>query len=156
MPYTPIEATARLRDFPVELEALVSSLTDEQLDHKMPGEWTTRQIVHHLADSHMSAVFRFKLPLTDPTPPNFIVYDQDAFAELADYKLPIEPSIILLRGLHARFAALLESLTDAQWQMAGSHPQWKLVTVAEVASRYADHCDNHIEQITRVLAYREG
>lgn len=154
MPYARQDALARLRDFPVELEALVMPLTDAQLDHKMPGEWTTRQIVHHLADSHMSAVFRFKLPLTDTFIPTFIVYDQDAFAELADYRLPIEPSILLIRGLHARFAALLESLTDEQWAKTGFHPYWGQVTVAEVASRYADHCDAHIEQITRVLAYR--
>jgi len=156
MPYTPQDAIIRLRDFPVELEALVGSLTDAQLDHKMPGEWTTRQIVHHLADSHMSAVFRLKLPLTSPTPPAFILYDQDAFAELADYQLPIEPSILVLRGLHARFAALLSALTDAQWAMTGTHTYWGTVTVAEVASRYADHCDIHVEQIIRVLAYREG
>jgi hypothetical protein len=153
MPYHPQAAIARLCDFPIELEALISPLTDAQLDHKMPGEWTTRQIVHHLADSHMSAVFRFKLPLTEPTP-TFMTYDQDAFAELADYQLPIESSIIVIRGLHARFAALLESLTNEQWEKTGIHPNWGEVTVAEVASRYADHCDAHIEQITRVLAYR--
>lgn len=153
MPYPPQAAIARLRDFPTELEALVGSLTDAQLDHKMPGEWTTRQIVHHLADSHMSAVFRFKLPLTEAAP-RFMTYDQDAFAELADYHLPIEPSLMLLRGLHARFAALLTALTEEQWAQTGSHPSWGVVTVAEVASRYADHCDAHIEQITRVLAYR--
>lgn len=154
MPYNRQDATARLRDFPIELEKLVTPLTDTELDHKMPGEWTTRQIVHHLADSHMSAVFRFKLPLTEKKTPVFMVYDQDAFAELADYHLPIEPSLILIRGLHARFAALLASLTDEQWAITGTHPDWGTVTVAEVASRYADHCDNHIEQITRVLAYR--
>jgi len=156
MPYAPQDAIARLRDFPAQLEALVLPLTDAQLDHKMPGEWTTRQIVHHLADSHMSAVFRFKLPLTEPPSPNFMTYDQDAFAMLADYRLPLEPSLLIIRGLHVRFVALLESLTDAQWQMTGIHTSWGATTVAEVASRYADHCDNHIEQMTRVLAYREG
>jgi hypothetical protein len=146
-------AIERLRSFPVELEALVRPLSDAVLDGNAPGEWTTRQIVHHLADSHMSAVFRFKKPLTEANPAVVPVYDQDAWAELPDYKLPLEPSFQILRGLHARFVALLESLTEDQWNMTGVHPEWGVVTVANVAARYADHCDNHLNQINRNLAH---
>jgi hypothetical protein len=153
MPYAPHAAAQRLRDFPAELDALVGHLSDAELDHKMPGEWTTRQIVHHLADSHMSAVFRFKLPLTEANA-RFVTYDQDAFADLADYALPIEHSLAIVRGLHVRFGVLLGSLTEAQWAQTGTHPFWGEVSVAEVASRYADHCDEHLEQISRVLAWR--
>lgn len=145
-------AIERLRSFPDELEALVRPLSDAMLDFGIPGEWTTRQIVHHLADSHMSAVFRFKKPLTERNPAPIPVYDQEAWATLADYSLPLEPSFQILRGLHARFVALLESLTDKQWQMTGVHPEWGDVTVAEVAARYAEHCDTHIAQINRNLA----
>ncbi len=147
------QAIERLRSFPDELEALVRPLSDAVLDSGVPGEWTTRQIVHHLADSHMSAVFRFKKPLTEPNPAALPVYDQAAWAELDDYRLPLEPSFQILRGLHARFVALLESLTDDQWQMAGTHPEWGIVTVANVAERYAGHCDNHLNQIKRNLEY---
>jgi len=152
-PYTDRQlAILRLRTFPDELEALVVPLSDRMLDSGVPGEWTTRQIVHHLADSHMSAVFRFKKPLTEANPATIPVYDQAAWAELADYQLPIAPSLAILRGLHARFVALLESLTEDQWKMTGVHPEWGVVTVATVAQRYADHCDNHINQIQRNLA----
>lgn len=153
MTYSPQDAIARLRDFPAQLTALVGQLTDAELDHKMPGEWTVRQIVHHLADSHMSAVFRLKLPLTEDDA-HFMTYDQDAFAELPDYALPIAPALMLLNGIHTRLVALLEGLTPEQWERTGTHPQWGVVSVANVASRYAVHCDVHIEQITRVLAYR--
>mgnify|MGYP006380905639 CR=1 FL=1 len=144
---------AMLRDFPDRLEARVRPLTDAQLDQRTAeSEWSTRQIVHHLADSHMSAVFRFKKPLTEANPATIPVYDQAAWAELADYRLPIAPSLAILRGLHARFVALLESLSEDQWKMTGVHPEWGVVTVANVAQRYADHCDNHINQIQRNLA----
>lgn len=146
-------AIERLRTFPDELEALVRPLSDSTLDRAVPGEWTTRQIVHHLADSHISAVFRFKKPLTEANPAPVPVYEQDAWALLADYALPLEPSFQILRGLHARFVALLESLTADDWQKTGYHPEWGAITVAEVAARYAQHCDDHIDQINRNLAW---
>ena len=149
-------AIERLRSFPVELEALVRPLSDAVLDGNAPGEWTTRQIVHHVADSHMSANFRFRKPLTEANPASLPVYDQDAWAELPDYHMPLEASFQILRGLHARFVALLESLTEAQWQMTGVHPEWGEVTVAEVAASYADHCDNHLNQIKRNLSHLAG
>lgn len=140
----------KLRQFPAELEARVTRLTDEQLDQReAEGEWSTRQIVHHLADSHMSANFRFRLPLT-ATAPNLPTYDQEAWAELPDYRLPLESSLTILRGLHVRFVALLEALNEEQWQRSGFHPDWGEVTVEEVARRYANHCDNHMNQINRI------
>jgi hypothetical protein len=147
------EIIDRLRNFPAQFEALVTPLTEAQLDKRIPGEWSIRQIVHHVADSHMNAVFRFKRPLTEDRPP-MPVYDQDAIAVLADYALPLAPTLQILHGLHARFAALLESLTEEQWQRTAVHPEWGEVTVAEVARRYADHGDNHIQQIKNTLAYQ--
>ena len=142
----------KLREFPAQLDARVTPLSDEQLDQReADGEWSTRQIVHHLADSHMSANFRFRLPLTE-TMPNLPVYDQEAWAMLPDYNLPLESSLTILRGLHMRFVALLESLTEEEWLRTGVHPSWGEVSVEDVARRYADHCDNHMNQMNRIGA----
>jgi hypothetical protein len=142
----------KLREFPAQLEARVTPLTDEQLDQReAEREWSTRQIVHHLADSHMSANFRFRLPLTE-SKPKLPTYDQDAWALLPDYRLPLAPSLTILHGLHARFVALLEALPDDQWACTGVHPEWGEVSVEDVAQRYADHCDNHMAQINRIGA----
>jgi hypothetical protein len=144
-------AIERLRSFPDELERLVNPLTDAQLDQHPQGEWSVRQIVHHLADSHMSANLRFKKPLTEPPAVPLPVYDQDAVALLADYRLPLAPSLLILRGLHERFVALLGSLADEDWSRTGAHPEWGVVTVEYVAFSYAGHCDTHIDQINRRL-----
>jgi hypothetical protein len=146
------DSIERLRTFPARFAALVTPLSEEQLAKRIPGEWSVRQIVHHVADSHMNAVFRFKKPLTEdrPTLPN---YDQDAISVLADYNLPLAPTFKILEGLHARFVALLEGLTDEQWARTGLHPEWGEVTVEDIARRYADHGDNHIAQIEKTLAY---
>lgn len=142
----------RLRSFPDELEALVNPLSDAQLDARpLDGEWTIREIVHHLADSHMNANWRFKKPLTEANP-TLPEYDQDAITALADYQLPLTPSLMILRGLHSRFVAILESLTAADFAHTGVHSEWGTVTVEAVLRRYAEHCDNHLEQIKRTLA----
>jgi hypothetical protein len=143
---------ATLRAFPARLEARVRPLNDEQLDQRTAvTEWSTRQIVHHLADSHMSANFRVRLPLSE-TNPRLPTYDQEAWAQMADYALPIEPSLLILRGWHERIVFLLESLTEAEWAQTGTHPEWGVVTVEEVARRYAAHCDNHMAQIDGIGA----
>lgn len=141
-----------LHAFPERLEARVRPLTDVQLDqHTAPGEWSTRQIVHHLADSHMSANFRFRLPLHMDNP-ILPTYDQDAWAQMADYRLPLEPSFLILRGWHARIVALLETLSDDDWQRPCTHPEWGTVNLEDIARRYAEHCDIHIRQIDGIGA----
>src|SRR4029077_15670799 len=49
---------------PARLRETVSGLSDQQLDTKYRN-WTIRQIVHHLADSHVNSYVRFKWTLTE-------------------------------------------------------------------------------------------
>lgn len=140
------------RAFPDRLEARVLPLTDAQLDQRTaPAQWTTRQIVHHLADSHMNANFRFRLPLHMENP-MLPTYDQEVWAKMPDYTLPIAPSLMLLQGYHPRIVALLEGLTEDQWLRPCTHPEWGTIMVEDVARRYAAHCDNHIAQIDGIGA----
>src|SRR4029077_16799078 len=86
---------------PVRMNAAVAGLKPAQLDTPYrPGGWTVRQVVHHLPDSHMNAYIRFKLALTE-SEPTIKPYDEKRWAELADSKAPIEPSLALLENLHA-------------------------------------------------------
>ncbi len=141
-----------LREFPDRLEALVLPLSDVQLDQRVAeSEWSPRQIVHHLADSHMGANFRFRLPL-DEDNPVVPTYDQEAWARHSDYAMPLESSLLIIRGLHQRFVALLESLTEEQWRRLVRHPEHGQLDVEDVARRYASHCDNHIQQMNAVGA----
>ncbi|MBK8027586.1 MAG: DinB family protein [Chloroflexi bacterium] len=93
------EWIARIAALPDQLETLVCDLTPAQLDHApAPGEWSPRQVVHHLADSHMNAYLRLKLALTEDNP-TIRPYDQEAFALLPDTAQgPIEPTLMPLRA----------------------------------------------------------
>jgi hypothetical protein len=141
----------QFRRLPDELEALVRPLTDAQLDARpLAGEWSIRQNIHHVADGHANAMLRLKWPLTEDTP-TIKTYDQDAFAAMDDYTLPLDNSLILIRAVHVRIVALLESLTEAQWARPAIHPDWGRTSVAEIAKIYAQHGYDHIAQIKQVL-----
>lgn len=53
-----------IEGLPFQLTKAVEGLRDEQLDTAYrPDGWTIRQVVHHVADSHLNSYFRFKLAL---------------------------------------------------------------------------------------------
>src|SRR5512141_3385210 len=73
---------ADLREFPAIIKSAVAGLNDEQLDTRYrDGGWTVRQVVHHVADSHMNAYLRFRWLVTEDHP-TIKTYDQDIWAEL--------------------------------------------------------------------------
>ena len=141
----------KIRELPANIEALVKNLNDDQLDTPCgEGEWTVRQVVHHLADSHMNSFIRLKLILTEEHP-TLIAYNQEVWATLPDVGLPLEHTFSILRGLHERWITLFESLSEASWQRKGYHPEIGDITPDDLLVIYARHGEEHIEQITRLL-----
>src|SRR5687768_1588439 len=115
-----IEAIAAL---PARMRAAVAGLDDRQLDTPYrAGGWTVRQVVHHVADSHMHGLIRIKLALTEDTP-TIKPYDENASATLADMRLSVDVSLNLLDGIHARWIALYRSMTEAQFARSFFHPE---------------------------------
>jgi DinB family protein len=133
---------------PARLYAAVSGLKPEQLDTPYrPGGWTVRQVAHHLPDSHMNAFIRFKLALTEDEP-TIKPYREDRWAELADAKAPIEPSLALLENLHKRWVLLLRSLAPADFARKLRHPELGLLTLDQTLAMYGWHGRHHVAHIT--------
>ncbi|MEK7257648.1 MAG: YfiT family bacillithiol transferase [Bacteroidota bacterium] len=147
---------ADIESLPARLEATLTGWSDEQLDTPYrPGGWTVRQLVHHLADSHINAFVRIHLALTEDNP-TIKPYEQDDWVKLPDARMPIGVSLDVLRGLHARWAFLLKSLSEEQWKRTFFHPEsQKIFAVEEMAGVYAHHGNNHLAQIEGLKA-REG
>jgi len=140
---------------PAKLRAAIAGLNEQQLDTPYrPGGWTVRQVVHHVPDSHMNAVVRFKLALTEDEP-TIKPYEQARWAELADAKMPVEPSLILLENLHKRWLAVLNSLGPADWQRKYRHPELGTMTLDRTLQMYAWHGRHHVAHIT-ALRERNG
>jgi hypothetical protein len=144
----------RIRRFPDELEAAVRGLTAEQLTTRYdPTEWSVAQNVHHLVDSHVNAYIRTRLILTEDMP-RVTSYKQDLWAELADAKAPdIEVSLGILRGLHARWTQLFDSLDEGDFARRGVHPDdTDDYSLDKILTIYANHGEGHIDQLQRQLA----
>ena len=149
-------AIAAIAALPGMLSDAVKGLDREQLDTPYrDGGWTVRQLVHHVADSHMNAFLRIRLALTEDWP-TISPYDEKAWANLRDSKMaPISWSVALLEELHARWVMLLESLTEEQWARGFSHPERGRSTIEATTQLYAWHSRHHVAHITR-LREREG
>jgi uncharacterized damage-inducible protein DinB len=137
-----------IAEAPAKLRAVVSGLSDEQIDTPYrPGGWTVRQVVHHLADSHLNSYVRFKLALTEEEP-TIKTYHEDKWAELYDARsAPIEMSLALLESLHERWGLLLKSLTAPDWVRAFRHPDLGTVSLGKNVGLYAWHGKHHVAHI---------
>jgi hypothetical protein len=133
---------------PAKLRAAVAGLMDEQLDTPYrPGGWTPRQVVHHVADSHMNCFIRFKLALTEDKP-TIKPYDEGAWALLADSKAGMGVSLGLIEGLHERWVLLLRSMTPEQFRLEFVHPENGVVSLARATGLYSWHSRHHTAHIT--------
>ncbi|MCC5936910.1 MAG: putative metal-dependent hydrolase [Lunatimonas sp.] len=112
-----------IRTLPQRVEDALNRLSEHKWDIPYrPNGWTVRQVVHHLADSHMNALMRLKLALTESNP-SIKPYLEAAWAELPDYRLDPQVSLGLLRGIHSHWSALLTSLSESQWKRTFFHPE---------------------------------
>jgi len=142
----------KIRILPELVEAAIAGLNDQQLDTPYrDGGWTVRQVVHHLADSHMNAVVRTRLILAENNPP-LKGYDQEVWAELPDVRMPVNASLAIIRGLHARWATLFESIPETAWTRTGLHTENGEMSVEDILITYSHHGENHVGQITGLRA----
>ncbi len=141
---------------PAKLTALVGNWPDDRLDTPYrPGGWTVRQLVHHIADSHINGYIRTKLALTE-TNPTVRPYHEGEWARLPDSGLDIAPSLVLLNGVHRRWATTFEALSEAGLQRTFYHSgSDKTFTLAQQAANYAWHGEHHYQHASQ-LARRNG
>jgi hypothetical protein len=141
---------------PAKLRAAVTDLDDAQLDTRYrPDGWTVRQLVHHVADSHMNAYVRSCLALTEQEP-TIRPYDEGAWAELPFARSgPIAVSLDLLTALHGRWVPLLQGVQPADFERPYRHPVSGRTTLHGLVALYAWHGQHHVAHITRLRA-REG
>ena len=144
-----------LQLLPGRLRSAVNGLSDTQLDTPYrEGGWTVRQVVHHVADSHTNSYIRFKLALTEDWP-TIKPYDEAAWARLADSALPVEVSLEWIEALHERWVALLESMTEEDFQKGFNHPGLGRQKLATKLALYDWHSRHHTAHITG-LRTRQG
>ena len=146
----------QIAEAPAALRAAVDGLTGQQFDTPYrPGGWTVRQVVHHVADSHMNAYCRFKFALTEDNP-TIKPYDEAAWANVADTAgTPPAVSIALLEALHQRWIVLLDSMSERDFARPLHHPDHGPISLDWMLQLYAWHGRHHTAHVTE-LRKREG
>ena len=135
---------------PAQMRAAVKGLNDKQLDTPYrEGGWTVRQVVHHVPDSHMNALIRLKLALTEDNP-TVKPYNETAWAELADAKMPIEASQSLLDSVHARWDRVWRAMKPEQFARKLVHPEHGERTIDWLLFLYEWHGKHHTAHITEL------
>jgi hypothetical protein len=148
-------AISTIAEMPEHLRAAVHGLNDAQLNTPYrEGGWTVRQLVHHIADSHMTAFHRLRKALTEdwPVVPG---YDEKTFATLADAAAPVEWSVEILEGTHRRWVMMLKAMTDEQWHRGFKHQERGPMALDFATMLYAWHSLHHVAHITALRA-RKG
>jgi uncharacterized damage-inducible protein DinB len=142
-------AIEEIASVPSKLRAAVAGLSDAQLETPYrEGGWTVRQVIHHVADSHMNAYIRLRLALTE-TEPTIKPYEEAEWAKLEDAAHgPIEISLKLIEPLHDRWVRLLRTVTPEQFARAVRHPEAGLKNVDWLLFLYAWHGRHHTAHIT--------
>ncbi|MEO6132969.1 MAG: YfiT family bacillithiol transferase [Saprospiraceae bacterium] len=150
------QAIKKIAAFPSRIRSTVSDLTDEQLNTPYrPDGWTVRQVVHHLADSHMNAYIRFKLALTEDNPV-IKPYKEAEWAKLPDSKLSPDVSLSLLEGVHKRWVTMMDYMNESQWELGFTHPEHnRFMVLNKAVAMYAWHCEHHLGHVTGLMEREE-
>jgi hypothetical protein len=132
--------------------AALEGATDAELEaREAPGEWNPREIVHHLADSEMTAAVRLRLLIAQDGP-TLLGYDQEEFVHRLFSDRPMAPSLAAFEAARAATAPILRRLGDEQWQRAGTHSESGRYTVEDWLQIYGNHAHDHADQIRRARA----
>jgi hypothetical protein len=158
-PGSPTDHAAWIADIaalPTRLREAVAGLNEAQLDTPYrPGGWTVRQVVHHLADSHVNSYVRFRLALTESNP-TIRPYEERDWAELPDARTAdVAVSLTLLEALHDRWVRLLRSLDEKDFRRTLHHPEAGTLDIDYLTDMYAWHSRHHVAHVTE-LRKREG
>ena len=126
----------------------VAGLSDADLDRRpSPGDWTAREVVHHLADAETRSAVRLRQLLAEDDP---VIqgYDEELYAKKLAYDRPLTLSLALVKAVRAATAELLDTLDDEDFARSGTHTESGPYSVDTWLELYAAHGHDHAEQIT--------
>ncbi len=146
------EHIERYRTGTADLEDALRGITEEELDSpQADGEWTARQVVHHLADGEAMSYTRLR-PLVADDQPVIQGYDEPLFARRLHYDRPIGTSMAVTAAVREASLDLMAAMTPEDWSKSGTHSEHPSYSVDFWLEIYAEHVHEHADQIRRARA----
>lgn len=147
----------RIRQFPKELAGVIKPLDDKMLTVQVREDgWTIRQLVHHIADSHVNIFCRMRFVLTE-VKTEIKPYNQDAWAALGDAQDgPVEDSLLLIKAVHNRSASLLEHIDESLFEKKAHHPEVGEVNLEYFVRALIFHGQHHLRKIRETIRREEA
>lgn len=145
-----------IKELPLKVKAELYGLSEDVFNTPYrEGGWKVSQVVHHLCDSHMNALIRVKLTLTEENP-TIKPYDENAWTSLGDYEaVSMKSTLRMLTAIHEKWSAILERMTKKQFKRTFHHPELKKdFTLIQSTAHYAWHCNHHLAHIQLVTQNR--
>jgi hypothetical protein len=139
-----------------EFLTLADSVGLEQLDCHEPGEWSARQIIHHMADSETQSYARIRRLVAEPAGSVIQGYDEAAWAECAALgyeELPVANSLLVIAAVRTASLDVIRRLTLADLERTGEHTESGPYTVRKWLNIYTAHARDHAAQLRRALNY---
>lgn len=138
------------------VSSALAEISEAELEaREAPGEWSPREIAHHLADSEMTSAIRLRLLIAQDAPA-ILGYDQEAFVRDLYPDRPIEPSLAAFEAARSATAPILRRLREEQWRRSGTHSESGPYSVEDWLRIYSGHAHDHADQIRRARATVSG
>ena len=141
----------KIASLPRELRDAIRGMSEQQFNTPYrSGGWTVRQVVHHIADSHLNAYVRFKLAMTEEQP-TIKPYDEKLWADLRDAtSASVETSLALIESLHNRWSIFMNSFVPRDFERTFNHPEHGIMNLDRLLQLYAWHGRHHTAHIHMV------
>jgi uncharacterized damage-inducible protein DinB len=137
---------------PGALRAAVAGMSAEQLDAApIPGRWSTRQVVCHIADAELLYADRIKRVLAEEQP-TLMSMDPDRYTSLMVAGRDVSAELDLVENVRRQVGAILQTLDDAQFERIGNHSVAGPQTLERIVRNVTGHIPHHIPFIAEKRA----
>lgn len=133
---------------PQQLREAIAGMTDDQLNAApIPGKWSTRQVICHIADFEPVYADRMKRVIAEDDPP-MQGGDPNVFAaKLAYDERNIDEELGLIEAVRRHLATILKTLPEETFQRTGKHSVDGPLTLETLLKRITGHIPHHIKFI---------
>ena len=133
---------------PQMLRAAVAGMTAEQLDARpIPGKWSTKQVICHIADFEPVYVDRMKRVIAE-NEPTLLSGDPDLFAaRLAYDQRDVAVELDFIEAARKHMEPILRSLRPEDFLRKGNHSEAGPITLEKLLTNITNHIPHHVKFI---------